>query len=161
VPTEMLTKGSEHAPQLLVPTAPVLPRESHAEEGRVERNEVRVYLTWRDLAGAVVAALVVLAYVANVQDWWYLGSNRWAAITMVAIGAVGCPLGARLVGENPTSLPIVLLGLLGVAALTLAILAIVTTAQWALLAFAILVVALWGGATLRHVATPAPRLAPL
>ena len=159
--TEMLTKGSEHAPQLVVPAAPVVLESRGTEGDRVERNEARVYLTWRDLAGAAVAALVGLAYVANVQDWWYLGSNRWAAVTMVAIGAVGCRLGARLVGEDLTSLPIMLLGLLGVAALTLAILAIVTAAQWALLALAILVVALWGGATLRHAVTPAPRLAPL
>jgi hypothetical protein len=75
------------------------------------------------------------------------------------VGAVGCPLGARLVGEKLTSLPIVLLALLGVAALTLAILAIVTAAQWALLALTILVVALWAGATLRHAVTPHPRLA--
>jgi hypothetical protein len=116
-------------------------------------------LTGKDLAAAVVAALAVLAYVANVQDWWYLGSNRWAAVTIVAVGAIGCPLGARLVGEKPTSLPIVLLALLGVAALTLGILAIVTAAQWALLALTLLVVALWAGATLRHAATPPPRLA--
>ena len=116
------------------------------------------YLTAKDLAGTAVAALVVLAYVANVQDWWFLGSNRWAAVTMLAIGAVGCPLGARIVGEKLTSLPIVLLGLLGVAALTLAALAIVTAAQWALLTLAILVVALWAGATLRHAAMPPPRL---
>ena len=106
-----------------------------------------------------VAAFVVLVYVANVQEWWYLGSNRWAAVTMVAIGAIGCPLGARLVGEKLASLPIVLLGLLGVAALVLAVLAVVTAAQWALLALAILVVALWAGTTLRHAVTPPPRLA--
>ena len=36
-----------------------------------------------------MAVLAVLAYVANVQDWWYLGSNRWAAVTIVAVGAIG------------------------------------------------------------------------
>jgi hypothetical protein len=116
-------------------------------------------LNRKDLAGAAVAALVVLAYVANVRGWWYFGDNRWAAVTMVAVGAVGCPAGARLVGEKLTALPIVLLGLLGVTALTLAILAIVTATQWALLALAILVVCLWAGATLRHAAVPPPRLA--
>ncbi len=50
-------------------------------------------LTGKDLAGTAVAALVVLVYAANVQEWWYLGSNRWAAVTMVAIGALCCPLG--------------------------------------------------------------------
>jgi hypothetical protein len=144
VPTEMLTK-QERRDYRPAP-APIV-------------QEPRTYLTWKDLAGTAVAALAALVYVANVQDWWYLGSNRWAAVTMLAVGAVGCPLGARIVGERLTSLPIVLLGLLGVAALTLAILAIVTGAQWALLSLAILVVALWVGATLRHAATPPPRIA--
>jgi hypothetical protein len=118
-----------------------------------------MYLTRRDLAGTIVAALVVLVYVGNVQDWSYLGGNRWAAATILAIGAIGCPLGARLVEEKLSSLPIVLLGLLGVVALTLAAIAIVTGAQWALLALAIVVVALWAGTTLRHALTPPPRLA--
>jgi hypothetical protein len=116
-----------------------------------------MFLTRRDLAGTIVAALVVLVSIANVQDWWYLGSNRWAAVTMLAIGFVGCPLGARLVGENLSSIPIVLLALLGVVALALAVIAIVTAAQWALLGLAIVVVALWAGTTLRHAVTPPPR----
>ena len=115
-------------------------------------------LSRKDLAGMAAAALVVLAYVANVQGWWYLGSNHSAAVTMVAIGAIGCPLGARLAGENLGALPVVLLGLLGVAALTVAVLAIVTAAQWTLLALAILVLALWAGTTVRHAKTPPPRL---
>ena len=118
-----------------------------------------MFLTRKDLAGTAVAAFVVLVYVANVQGWWYLGSNRWAAVTMLAIGAIGCPVGARIEGEELTSPPIVLLALLGVAALVLAVLAIVTAAQWALLALTIVVVALWAGATLRHAVSPPPRLA--
>jgi hypothetical protein len=118
-----------------------------------------VYLTRKDLAGATVAALVVLVYAANVQDWWYLGSNRWAAVTMLGIGAIGCPVGARLVGENLSGLPIVLLALLGVTALVLAIVAIVSAGQWALLALAIVVVVLWAGATFRHALTPPRQVA--
>jgi hypothetical protein len=120
-----------------------------------EWKDARMFLTRRDLAGTMVAALVVLIYAANVQDWWYLGSNRWAAVTMLAVGAIGCPVGARIVGEK-VSASIVLLGLLGLAALVLAVLAVVTAAQWALLALAIVVVALWAGATLRHTVTPRP-----
>jgi hypothetical protein len=116
-------------------------------------------LTRKDLAGTAVAVLVVLVYAANVQqDWWYLGSNRWAAVTMAAIAAVGCPLGARL-EEGKPSVPFVVLGLLGVAALALAIVAIVSAAQWALLALAIVVVVLWAGTTVRHALTPPRRLA--
>ncbi|HZO96619.1 MAG TPA: hypothetical protein VFB42_04525 [Gaiellaceae bacterium] len=115
-------------------------------------------LTRKDLAGALVAALVVVVYAGNVEAWWYLGSNRWAAVTMTAVAAVGCSVGARIEGEKPSA-PIVLLGLLGVAALVLAVLAIATAEQWALLALAIVVVALWAGATVRHAATPPGRLA--
>jgi hypothetical protein len=118
-------------------------------------------LTRKDLGATVVAVLVVLVYVANVQDWWYLGNNRWAAITMLAIGAIACPLGARIdETEEDVRTPIILLGALGVAALALGIIAIVTAAQWALLALTIVLVVLWAGTTLRHVATlPRPAAA--
>jgi hypothetical protein len=119
---------------------------------------VTIVLTRKDLAGTAVAALVVLTYAANVQDWWYLGSNRWAAVTMTAIAAVGCPLGARI-DEGRLSVPLVALGLLGVAALVLAVVAIVSGAQWALLALAIVVVVLWAGTTFRHALTPPRGLA--
>jgi hypothetical protein len=159
VPTEMLHK--EERPTLTFPRPQParFPHEKSSVGGPVEPKQATGYLTWKDLAGTAAAALVLLAYVANVQGWWYLGSNRWAAVTMVVVGAIGCQVGARLVGEEPTSLPIVLLGMLGVAALTLAILAIVT-AQWALLALAILVLALWAGSTLRHAVSPPPRFVP-
>ena len=115
-------------------------------------------LTRRDLAGTAVAAVVVLVLVANLQGWLYLESTRWAAVTMLGVGAVGCAVGARLDGEKP-SLPIVLLGALGIASLVFALVAIVTGAQWALVGLAIVLVALWAGATLRHALTP-PRPLP-
>lgn len=116
-----------------------------------------MYLTRRDLVGTTVAAVVVALYVANVQEWWFLGSNRWAAATMLAVGLVGCPLGARVAGENLSSTPIVLLALLGGVALALGVVAIVTGAQWALLGLVLVVVVLWMGTTLRHAVTPPPR----
>ena len=82
-----------------------------------------------------------------------------ATVTMLAVGAVGCPVGARIVGEKPT-LPIVTLGMLGVVTLAVAIVAIASEAQAALLALAVLVVALWAGATLRHAVTPPPQPRP-
>ena len=111
-------------------------------------------LTRKDAVGTGVSALIVLAYVANVQEWWYLGSNRWAAVTMLAVGLVGCPLAARLVGEELSSAPIVLLGALGVVALALGIIAIVSGAQWVLLPLVVVVVVLWAGTTVRHAVTP-------
>lgn len=113
-----------------------------------------MFLTPKDAVGTAVAAVIVLVYVANVQDTWYLGSNRWAAATMLAVGLVGCPLAARLVGEDLSSAPIVLLGTLGVAALALGVVAIVSGAQWALLALVVVVVVLWAGTTVRHAVTP-------
>jgi hypothetical protein len=111
-------------------------------------------LTRRDLAGTVVAALVVLVYVANVEGWWYLGSNRWAAVTMLAVGAVGCVTGARLQDAGERRVPTAMLGGLGIASLVLAVIAIATGAQWALLSFTIVLVVLWAGSTLRHATTP-------
>lgn len=119
-----------------------------------------MFLTRKDLAGTIVAALAVLIYIANIQDWWYLGSNRWAAVTMLAIGAISCPLGARIDEiEKGVTTPIILLGLLGFTALVLGIIAIVTAAQWALTALAIVLIVLWAGTTLRHLATPPRPLA--
>lgn len=115
-----------------------------------------MFLARRDLAGTTVATLAVLVYVANVQSWWYLHNNRWAAVTMLAIGAVGCPVGSRIVGEKLSG-PIMLLGLLGVAALVLAVVAIATASQWALFALCGAIVGLWLGTTLRHGLTPPPR----
>jgi hypothetical protein len=113
-----------------------------------------MYLTRRDLVGTLGAALVVLVYVANVQAWWFLGSNRWAAVTMLAIGFAGCSLGARIVGGDMSSGPVALLATLGGTALVLGIVAIVTGWQWALLGLMLVVVALWIGTTLRHALTP-------
>ena len=112
-------------------------------------------LTRRDFGATVLAALVVLVYVANVQGWWYLGNNRWAAVTMLAIGAISCPLGARVDEiEKGVTTPIIVLAILGVTALVLGIIAIVTAAQWALLMLTIVLIVLWAGTTLRHTATP-------
>ena len=112
-------------------------------------------LTRRDAFGTLVVALIVLAYVANVQDWWYLGSNRWAGVTMLVVGFVGCPVAARFEDPGAHLTPLALLGMLGVVALVFGIIAIVTAAQWALLALTITVVALWVGTTIRHATTPA------
>lgn len=115
-------------------------------------------LTRRDLGATVLAALVVVVYLANLGDWWYLSDNRWAAVTMLAIGAISCPLGARIDEiETGVTAPIVLLGALGITALVLGIVAIATAAQWALLALTIVLLVLWAGTTIRHAATPPPR----
>lgn len=112
-------------------------------------------LTRKDFGATVLAALVVLVYTANVRDWWYLGDNRWAACTMLAIGAISCPLGARIDEmEKGVTIPIVLLGALGLTALVLGVIAVVSAAHWALLTLAVVLVVLWAGTTARHATTP-------
>jgi hypothetical protein len=115
-------------------------------------------LTSKDAAAAVVAVLVALVYVANVQDWWYLGSNRWAIVTMALIGANGCAFGVR--AQEKTTTPIVLLGSLGAAALVVAVVGVITGSHAMLLALMIVLLTLWAGTTLRHAAVPPPRALP-
>jgi len=72
-----------------------------------------MFLTRKDIVGNAVTALIILTYVGNAKEWWFLGDNRWAAVTMLVIGTVGCPLAVRLVDEELTSPAIVALGVLG------------------------------------------------
>jgi FtsH-binding integral membrane protein len=137
--------------------------DDHGATLEVARKEVidvsTETLTRKDVIGTMVAALAVLVYVANVQEWGYLASNRWAAVTILAVGVVGCSLATRLEDENLRSAPIVVLAGLGIVALVLGVLAVATGAAWALLALTIVVVVLWAGTTLRHALTPAHPLA--
>ena len=110
-------------------------------------------LTGKDFGAALVAAVAVLVLVANLQGWGYLESNRWAAATLLGVGMVGCSLGSAFEGRQARG-PIVLLSALGVAALVLAVLAVVTAAQWAVVALALVLVAPWLGSTVRHALTP-------
>jgi hypothetical protein len=113
-------------------------------------------LTAKDAGGTVVAALVALVYAANTQGWWYLGSDRWAAVTMVVVGAFGCSFGSAF-QEKAASTTIVLFGGLGLAVLALAAVGIAIDSHAVLLALTIVLLALWAGSTLRHAATPPPR----
>ncbi len=115
-------------------------------------------LTRKDGVAVLVAAWVVLVYVANVHGWWYLGSNRWAIVTMTAGGMVGCSLGSAFAGRP--SLPVALLSALGVAALVLVVVGLLTGSHALLLALMVVLLALWAGSTLRHAAGTPPQPAP-
>jgi len=107
-------------------------------------------LTRRDLISTVLIALVVLVYFSNSYGWSVplLSSNRWAAVAILALGLVTCALGRP--AEDGSSTTVVVLSLLGGAALLLFALAMWTEAQWALALLALDTVVLWAGATLRH-----------
>jgi hypothetical protein len=115
-------------------------------------------LTRKDGAALAVAAWVVLVYVANTQDWWYLGSNRWAIATMTVGGVIGCSLGSAFPGK-PTPM-VGLLSALGVAALVLVVVGLVTGSHAMLLALTIVLLVLWLGTTLRHATGSHPRALP-
>jgi len=114
-------------------------------------------LTRKDAAATVTVALVVLVYAANSRAWNVplLGSNRWAAGAILALGMVACALGSP--GRDGSSPFAIALSLLGGAALLVFALALWTAAQWALGLLALVTVALWLGATLRHTSPPPHR----
>jgi hypothetical protein len=110
-------------------------------------------LTRRDAESAVLTALVALVYLSNTHGWGVplLSSNRWAAGAILVLGMGTCTLGR--VAEDGAEPFVVALGVLGSAALVLAIVALATGAQWALGLLALDTLVLWAGSTLRHAAT--------
>jgi hypothetical protein len=114
-------------------------------------------LTRRDAASAVLAGLVALVYLSNTHDWGVplLQSNRWAAGAILVLGLGTCALGRA--AEDGAEPIVVALGLLGAAALALAIVALANGAQWALGLLALDTLVLWAGSTLRHATAPIHR----
>jgi hypothetical protein len=114
-------------------------------------------LTRKDLAATVAIALAVLVYLSNSYEWNVplASSNRWAAVVIFALGMVTCTLGRPT--EDGSSPMVVVLSLLGGAALVLFALALWTDAQWALALLALDTLVLWAGATLRHARLPEHR----
>jgi hypothetical protein len=108
-------------------------------------------VTRRDGLATVLATLVVLVYLSNSHDWGVplLGSNRWAAGAILVLGMATCSLGSA--ADEARTLGVTVLAVLGVVALALVVAAIWTNAQWALGLLALDTVALYAGATLRHV----------
>jgi hypothetical protein len=110
----------------------------------------------KDLAATAVTALVVLVFAATHEGWdvpLVGGSHRWAAAVILLLGAVGCGLGDADTESRRISAAMVL----GVAALVLAVLALVTGSLTALSLLVAATVALWAIATVRHLAHPRAR----
>ena len=103
----------------------------------------------RDIAATVLTILVVLTYAATHEGWDVplIGdSHRWAAAVIVLLGAVTCGLGdVEDLGRHK------LAAALGIAALVLAVLALVTGSLTPLSLLVVDIVALWAVATLGHV----------
>jgi len=111
-------------------------------------------LTRRDAASAVLAVLVVGVYLANTHTSGFLASNRWAAGAIGVLGFAMCSLGRR---EERGSATTTVLSTLGLGALALLVLALVTGSQWALAGLALVTIALWIAATVRHATAHRPQ----
>jgi len=108
-------------------------------------------LTRRDAVATGLTGLAVLAFLATHQSWnvpLIGSSHRWAAAVVLALGIGACAAGA----ERSAS---VLFGVLGSAALALAVLAIATGSLTPLSFLIADIVLMWTVTTVRH-AHPAP-----
>jgi len=106
-------------------------------------------LTRKDITATVLTVLAVLAFAATHQGWnvWLIGgSHRWAAGAIMLLGAFTCGLGSP--GRDAATK---VLAVLGIAAVVLAVLAIVTGSLTPLSLLVLDIVVLWAAATWRHV----------
>lgn len=113
-------------------------------------------LTRRDLAATVLTALAVLVFAAVHQGWnvpLVGDSVRWATVAVLVLGMGTCALGSPSVDRGTR-----VLAALGIAALALAIVALVTGSLTALSLLVADYVALWAVSTFRH-ALQGPRRA--
>ena len=106
-------------------------------------------VTRKDVLATVLTALVVLVFVITHEGWDapLIGdSHRWAAAAITLIGAVTCGLGTtERLSEHK------LATILGVLALVLAVLSLVTGSLTPLSLLVADIVALWAVATFDHV----------
>ena len=105
-------------------------------------------LSRKDLAATALTALAVVTFFATHQGWnvWLVGgSHRWAAGVIFALGVVTCGLGSPGRGAATR-----LLATLGVIALVLAVLALLTGSLTPLSLLVVDIVVLWAASTVRH-----------
>jgi hypothetical protein len=106
-------------------------------------------LSRKDLVATALTALAVATFFATHEGWnvWLVGdSHRWAAAVISALGVLTCGLGSPGRGTATK-----LLATLGVVALVLAVLALVTGSLTPLSLLVVDIVLLWAASTLRHV----------
>jgi hypothetical protein len=103
----------------------------------------------KDVGATALTAVVVATFFATHQGWnvWLVGdSHRWAAGVILLLGVVTCGLGSPGHGAATR-----LLAMLGVLALVLGVVAIVTASLTPLSLLVVDIVVLWALSTLRHV----------
>jgi hypothetical protein len=112
-------------------------------------KEVRtMMLSRKDVVSTALTALVVITFFATHEGWnvWLVGgSHRWAAGVISILGVLTCGLGSPGRGAATR-----LLATLGVLALVLAVLALVTGSLTPLSLLVVDIVVLWAVSTVRH-----------
>ena len=114
-------------------------------------------LSGKDLAATLLTVLAVFVFFATHNGWnlWLVGdSHRWAAGAILVLGSMTCGLGSPSNGRTTK-----FLAALGVAAATLAIIAIATGSLTPLSLLVVDIVVLWAASTVRHVRSAPPRAA--
>jgi hypothetical protein len=109
----------------------------------------------KDAVATVLTALSVLVFFASDRGWDVAlvgDSHRWAAGAILLLGIVGCGLGEKAKPGAKQGPGMILLTVLGVVALVFAVLALATGSLTMLALQTASVVALWLGATVRHIA---------
>jgi hypothetical protein len=123
-------------------------------------------LTWRDAATVPFMAAIIAVYTAHLRgvDGWLLASTRGNATAILVLGTVGgCALGSGAKvfegGHRSTGMEMyaMITALLGLAALTGGVVALIAGNGPALAVLFGATMALWVLSTLRHLFTAAPR----
>ena len=107
-------------------------------------------LTRKDLVATALTTLVVLVFAATHEGWGVPlvgGSHRWAAAAILLLGMATCAQGSP--GKGPVT---TLLAALGVSALVLGAIALVSGSLTPLSLLVVDIVALWLLSTARHAA---------
>jgi hypothetical protein len=102
----------------------------------------------KDIVATLLTALVVLTFAATHEGWnvWLVGdSRRWATGAILLLGMATCALGSR--GRDKMT---VFLATLGVLALVLGVVSLVTASLTALSILVADIVLLWALSTARH-----------
>ncbi|MEO3859652.1 hypothetical protein [Acrocarpospora sp. B8E8] len=115
-------------------------------------------LTWKDAITTVVMAAVVALYVAYTQgsDLLLASSVRWTTVSILVLGMVGgCAFGAadQLYGASRSTFTrayTVVTTVLGVTALTAAVVGLIAASEVALTVLFAATATLWLLATVRH-----------
>lgn len=128
--------------------------------GWLGKRVPQMRLTWKDAVSAVFMAAIAVIYAAflNSTTAWLISSSRGTAAAVLVLGIVGgCGMSnaaEQYRGGQPRAYMIAAV-LLGTAALTAGVLALITASIAALAVLVGATFALWLAATARHAIAPA------